>query len=113
MHTAENLAPLLSMAWEDIDWRNKIWNIPDIKNGKSRSLFLTDEAIEILYRRKQKSKNPWVFPSLKSETGHLVQPQPAWDRIVEKARLKGLTIDDLRKTMEKLIEQLRASIKIL
>nr|WP_253307801.1 tyrosine-type recombinase/integrase [Rickettsia endosymbiont of Ceutorhynchus assimilis] len=112
IHTAENLAPLLSMAWEDIDWRNKIWNIPGTKKEKSRSLFLTDEAMEILSRRKQKSNNQWVFPA-RSGSGHTVQPNPTLDKIIEETGLKHLTFDILSKAMEKLLESLRASIKIL
>ncbi len=99
------------MAWGDIDLQNKIWNISNIKKEKSRSLSLTDEAIQILYRRKQKSNSLWVFPA-KNKINHMVKPTPTLRRVVKETGYKGLTFNNLSKTLEKLTDPLRASIKL-
>ncbi len=111
IHTSEKLTTLLSMAWGDIDLQNKIWNISNIKKEKSRSLSLTDEAIQILYRRKQKSNSLWVFPA-KNKINHMVKPTPTLRRVVKETGYKGLTFNNLSKTLEKLTDPLRASIKL-
>ena len=59
-----------NMRWEQIEWRFECWHIPDTKNGQPLTLPLTPEAMEILHRRKQSAKGPWVF----SQRGNSTKP---------------------------------------
>jgi len=55
-------------------------------------VLLTPEAIEVLERRKQLaqgSKSLFVFPG-SGETGHLIEPRGAWDRMLSLSTALGL-----------------------
>ncbi|MCC8399737.1 MAG: tyrosine-type recombinase/integrase [Rickettsia endosymbiont of Platyusa sonomae] len=89
---------VLSMRWENISFANKIWYIPNTKNGEPHTMVLVDEAIKILQARKEQINSEWVFPSNTSSSGHLQEPKKAWKRICQKAGLKNLRLHDLRRT---------------
>ncbi|MCC8371661.1 MAG: site-specific integrase [Rickettsia endosymbiont of Pseudomimeciton antennatum] len=88
---------VLSMRWENISFANKIWYIPNTKNGEPHTMVLVDEA-KILQARKEQINSEWVFPSNTSSSGHLQEPKKAWKRICQKAGLKNLRLHDLRRT---------------
>ncbi len=98
LYTGARKGNILSMSWENIDFGNKTWYIPDTKNGDPRNAVLTDDAIEILERRKKEAKGLWVFPSDTSKSGHFQEPRKGWARIVKRSGLKNLRIHDLRRT---------------
>jgi integrase len=76
------------MRWEQIDWHNKSWRIPDSKNGEPITLPLSDKALAILESRLKASKGtPWVFASSASATGHLRDPKKAWERVRQQATI--------------------------
>ncbi|WP_341790792.1 site-specific integrase [Rickettsia endosymbiont of Polydrusus tereticollis] len=80
---------------------DKTWCIPAIKtkNGESHLIPLTSEAVEILRRRYQESKNNWVFPSPRnSKSGHFEEPKKSWYKIRQKAGIPDVRIHDLRRT---------------
>ena len=86
------------MSWDNVDFVNKTWYIPDTKNGDPQNAVLTDDAIKILNRRKLEAKNSWVFPSDTSKSGHFEEPRKGWARIIKRAGLQNLRIHDLRRT---------------
>lgn len=88
LFTGARKTNVLQMRWEQIDWHNKTWRIPDSKNGEPVVIPLSLKAEEILERRlKASNANPWVFPSETSDTGHLMDPKKAWIRIKQRATL--------------------------
>jgi len=95
---------MLAMRWDEIDFSNRTWRIPDTKNGEPQTVGLTEPALQILNRRKkqaahQKIKPTWVFPSPSSESGHFEEPKSAWKRILQRAQIQNLRIHDIRRTM--------------
>lgn len=79
----------LMMRWEQIDWHNKTWRIPDTKNGEPVTIPLTARAEKILEQRlKSSHSNPWVFPSKTSKEGYFNDPKKAWNRVRQRATLE-------------------------
>ncbi len=98
----------LQMRWEQIDWHNLTWRIPDTKNGEPVVVPLTMKAQEVLEKRlKQSHGNPWVFPSKTSKEGYFNDPKKAWNRVRQRATLElwkknphyAALINDVEKTL--------------
>lgn len=89
-----------SMRWDHICLETAMWFIPETKNGDSQYQPLTDQALEVLARRKERDRgSEWVFPSHRSPTGHLTKPEEAWKRVKERSGLSDVRIHDLRRTL--------------
>lgn len=98
LFTGARKTNVLTMKWSDLDMHLRTWRIPDTKNGEPQTLPLSEEAFEILQRRKKGAKSVWVFPGT-GEEGHLVDPKKAWLRIVKRGEFEDLRIHDLRRTL--------------
>lgn len=64
LSTLCRIGELLNAQWPDIDLDNQLWRIPDTKNGKPHTVFLSDFAVK--HFRKVKELNDegvWVYPS--------------------------------------------------
>ena len=90
---------LLTMRWQDVDFDQATWRIPETKNGSSHLVPLSPEAIDILKKRFKLKENDWVFSSATSKSGHLEEPKSAWKRILQRSNLKDLRLHDLRRTL--------------
>lgn len=92
LYTGARRSNVLAMQWPDVHLERKEWQIAMTKNGEPQTVLLTPEAIEVLERRKkdaQDSKSLFVFPG-SGETGHLVEPQGAWERMLARSTALGL-----------------------
>lgn len=80
---------LMSARWEDFKLSTDfpIWSIPTTKSGEPHQLPLTPPAVAILSNLQSSGYSEWVFPSERSESGHLEEPKkrgreyviaPAW-----------------------------------
>jgi integrase len=101
LYTGARKSNVLSMAWENISFELKIWNIPasQSKNKTAYTIPLVSPALEILTRRKDENHgSPWVFPST-SKNGHLVEPKKAWGRLLKQSGIENLRMHDLRRTL--------------
>ena len=65
--------PLVNMEWSEIDFENKLWNIPANKMKKKRDFIvpLTNSMIDIISTLKPFKMNNYVFVSHRSKTGHI------------------------------------------
>ena len=96
---------IFSMAWEDLDFNHDMW----------LSHPLSDRAIVLLQDFPQDGH--WVFPGRGGM--HLMDPRTAWKRVVVKAGIPDLTMDDVHKfLMRRLIwasdkEDLRTNMNSL
>ncbi len=99
---------VLQMRYEQIDWYNKTWRIPDTKSGEPLVLPLTAKAYELLENRQKQSNSLWVFPSDNNRgeqhNAPFKDPQKAWNRI-----RKTATIEIWKQTQE--IERLIATVQ--
>lgn len=95
LFTGARKTNVMEMRWEQIDWHNKTWRIPDTKNGEPVVIPLSGKAEEILERRlKGSDACPWVFPSDTSKSGHLNDPKKAWVRIKQRATLSLWSLEE-------------------
>ena len=60
---------------------------------------LTEEALGILaQRRRRHPSEEWIFPS-SGRTGHITDIKRAWHGLLDRAKITGLRIHDLRRTL--------------
>ena len=98
LFTGARKSNVLAMQWNEVDFDNQLWRMPDTKNGTPHVVPLIEEAIRILHTRHKQSEGSFVFPG-REENSHLVNPNKAWKRILERAQISDLRIHDLRRTM--------------
>ena len=102
LYTGARRANVLSMQWKDVDLSLKFWIIPEVKSENDQEelvIPLIDGAVEILEKRKKRTKSVFVFPSEKSKTGHIVEPKRAWKSFLKNAGLPtDYRLHDLRRT---------------
>jgi integrase len=97
--TGARKSNVLAMRWENIFFERAEWRIPETKNGDSLTLPLSQNAVEILERRRQDTHSQWVFPADASKSGHFADPKRAWQRVLTRAGIKDLRIHDLRRSL--------------
>lgn len=100
--TGQRLSKLLGARWSDIDLskRNASWRIGVTKNGAPLVVPLLDDAVALLKHRKASLPKDelFVFPSPRSESGHLERPYARWAKMLEETGITDLRIHDLRRT---------------
>ena len=91
---------VLAMRWGQIHMDRALWTIPasEAKEGDPILVPLVPDAVTVLFYRNKWTSGPWVFPA-RSKSGHLENPQKAWQRLCKVAKLKDLRIHDLRRTL--------------
>ncbi len=88
------------MRWENVDFDELTFKIPDTKNKQVHRLPITDQLLVILQRRKDRAEvleSPWVFPAIGFKgTEHLVEPAS----LVKEAATRSVKfkLHDLRRT---------------
>jgi integrase len=116
LYTGARQANVLSMRWEDVDFKTGHWRIPKTKNKDSHTVPLTPYAVDILKCRKDKAKTngptPYVFPS-DSAVGHYTEPKVAWRHLLKNAKLIDLRMHDLRRTMGSYMAMNNQSLPII
>lgn len=91
LFTGARRANVLEMAWANINLDAAMWHIPETKNGEPLTVALTQQAVEVLLRRK--ASNPataFVFPG-SGKSGHLLEPRKAWIRIFDRDELTQIS----------------------
>jgi len=74
------------MRIENLDWENRVIFVPDSKTAEGRRLVpMSSRALEILRERCGKRDHGWVFPSARSECGHM----RSIDRLFRQARTRA------------------------
>lgn len=92
IETALRRGELLALQWKDIDLEARTAFIPVAKNGHSRTIPLTSEAVRILEGiRDMKADRKNVFSGVSGNAA-----DQAWDRIVKRAGIENLRFHDLR-----------------
>lgn len=110
--TGSRKGNVLEMRWTDINLHEKIWRVPDSKNGEPYQVALAGPALEILERRRTMEPSEWVF-SANSKSGHLEEPKRAWATLLEKSEITNLRIHDLRRTFGSFMAAQGASLQMI
>lgn len=111
LFTAARVSNVMEMRWEEIDLDLKLWRISMTKSGKPVYVPLIDEAIAAI-RDQEGLHSIWVFPG-RGDTGHIVNPARAWERLVKKAGISNLHMHDLRRTMGSWEANTGASLQVI
>ena len=88
IETAMRRGEILGLRWEHIDLNKKTVFLPMTKNGLSRWVPLSDEAITKLSRAPKEADRPFPVTD--------VAFRQAWDRLRTRATITNLTFHDLR-----------------
>ena len=88
IETAMRRGEILGLRWEHIDLDKKTVFLPMTKNGSSRWVPLSDEAITKLSKAPKDSERPFPVTD--------VAFRQAWDRLRTRADINDLTFHDLR-----------------
>jgi integrase len=88
LETGMRRGEILAMRWVDIDFNVRTLSIPITKNGHSRTIPLTGEAVRIL--QEVRNEDIKVFPITANSL------RMAWDRLVIRAKIEDLHFHDLR-----------------
>lgn len=102
LFTGARQSNVLGMQWSHIDLSLKLWMIPreEMKNKDPMIIPLLDPLIEILEKRKKTTSSIFVFPSVKSKTGHIVNIRKPWKALLKRADLPtDYRLHDIRRTM--------------
>jgi integrase len=99
-----------TMKWRDLDLDAGVWLVPVEWSKSKRELAvpLAEEAVRILKARKlinceqlgASTKSEWVWRSRESRTGHVVNPEIPWKRILKAAGVgEHKSLHDIRRTL--------------
>jgi integrase len=97
LYTGARRGNVLAARWEQIDLTTGIWRITVTKSGKPQDVILSPQAVELLKARRKATSSEWVFPG--TAAGHMATPRVGWKRILAKAKIEGLRMHDLRRTL--------------
>jgi integrase len=103
---------LMAMRWADVELERARWIVPATwsKHGDEVVIPLTREAVTLLQDMKdRRGASPWVFPSDKSQSGHIEEPKKARERLLKAAGIQDLWLHDLRRTFGSRLAEADAS----
>lgn len=103
LYTGQRSGSLRMMQWDQLDIDAGRWEIPhELAKGKRKiHAVLIAPAIDILRSREANRTSDYVFPALRSErkNPYIGQPTRQFAALCKAAKIKNLTIHDLRRTM--------------
>ena len=88
---------ILEMKWEDLDFKQQLWRVPQMRGGPPHTVPLPADLLPMLQHLPKIESNPYVFVS-EGSNGHLVNIKRAWQRIRVKAKIADVRVQDLRRT---------------
>ena len=95
----------ITIKWENIDFENRTFTIPDTKNGEALVLPMSDYVHDLLMQRSGISEfSPFVFPG-KGAGGHFKEPKKGVLLVREAIGIE-FTVHDLRRTFITIAESL-------
>jgi integrase len=101
--TGSRRSPFCAMQWQHLDLDAGVWLVPAVwaKSKREMALPLSGEAVRILRARLTLRVNSeWVWPSLESATGHVVNPEKPFRRLLSAAGVREhVTLHDIRRTL--------------
>lgn len=94
-----------SLPWSSIDLKYGRITSVDPKNGEPHTLPMGDFLFALMKKRHSQAKTEWVFPSAKSESGHIVNISKVRQKINDSCGVK-FSFHDLRRTFGSIAENL-------
>lgn len=94
-----------SLPWSSIDLKYGRITSVDPKNGEPHTLPMGEFLFALMKKRHSQAKTEWVFPSAKSESGHIVNISKVRQKINDSCGVK-FSFHDLRRTFGSIAENL-------
>lgn len=94
-----------SLPWSSIDLKYGTITSIDPKNGEPHTLPMGDFLLELMKKRRRNIQGKFVFPSAKSQSGHIVNISKVRAKINDLCAVK-FTFHDLRRTFGSIAESL-------
>jgi integrase-like protein len=96
--TGARRGELLTLQWEHVDRERGVARVPEHKTdrGGAKTISLNASAVAILDRLPRMEGNPYVFPSVTRDGGHMVRVHDAWSAIRTAAGIEDVRLHDLR-----------------
>ncbi|ELW83399.1 TPA: integrase family protein [Acinetobacter nosocomialis] len=88
-----------SLRWEDLDLDEGSLSFINTYNNERYKLYMGDFLWHLMKNRKMKINEEWVFPSVKSKTGHIVNISKFRKKIEGQCNI-SFTFQDLRRTFK-------------
>ena len=88
---------ILEMKWEHLDFKERVWRVPQMRGGPPHTVPLPSDLLQLLQHLPKIENNPYVLAS-ESSLGHLVNIKRAWQRIRARANIADVRVQDLRRT---------------
>lgn len=92
---------VLTLEWENIDFKWKTIHLKDKVNDEGRTIPMTNYIEKSLKELRRSSDSTFVFSSERSETGHIVNPYKELEKIRKTLHIT-ITIHGLRRSFETL-----------
>jgi integrase len=96
--TGARKSEILTARWDQVDWDNKLLNLPETKTGRPQSIPLNAPALALIAAIPKLEGNPYLLPGQRTNQ-HLVNISKPWLGIRQRAGLPDLRIHDLRRTV--------------
>jgi integrase len=100
LHSGMRKGEVLSIKWENVDFKNREIHLPMTKNGEPRDIPMTDEVYQILCELanlKHADISGLVFPSPNNPCKP-IDIKSTWERVLRKAGIQGATFHTIRHT---------------
>lgn len=94
--TAMRSGEARKVKFEDIDAEKACLVLRQTKNGRDRTIKLNNEALNVIAELQQLRTGEHLFPGLGEKL--MGRPTSAWNRILQRARVEGLTLHDIRRS---------------
>jgi len=109
IHTGLRRNEAAKLQWNNVDFAEACFTIPETKNGEPHTLPLSDYLLKLLMQRKAEAwhGNPYVFPGT-GKDGYLQEPKRAIDTVTATTGIT-FTCHDLRRTFATIAESLDLS----
>ncbi len=111
LHSGMRRGEVLSLKWENIDFKNKEIHLATSKNGEPRDIPMTEEVFKILSSLaiyKPIDSSHLLFPK-KNDVQKPIDIRPSWERVLQKAGIQGATFHTIRHTTCSLLAQMGLS----
>ena len=101
---------IMSLQWDDVDFKWRRISIMG-KGGVPRDIPMTPYIASLLYSLPR--VNQWVFSAKTGATGRLQSPTKAFQKMMARAEIDGITLHGLRRSFSTLSEWLEAPAGII
>jgi integrase len=111
LHTGMRRGEILSLQWEDVDFKNRELHLPTSKNGEPRDVPMSNEVFGVLTElaaKKRADISGLVFPSPYNPK-RPIDIVSAWRRTLKKAGIQDATFHTTRHTACSYLAQLGIS----